>query len=290
MKNNLILLIILFWATSSFAQEADTTWKMDGILGLNGSQVSLTNWAAGGEKSLSTTALLEFNANYAKGKSRWNNNLSMAYGSQIQGEREARKSDDKFELTSKFGYNTKVDEWFYAALFSMKTQLTEGFEYDENDASTKISDMFAPAYFVYSLGMDYSPNKILSIYISPVTGKTTVVTAPLLVEKGVYGLESGEKSLSELGGFVKIEVKANLMKNITLQSKIELFSSYTEKPENIDVNWDLLISMKVNKYITTNITTNLIYDDDIDITDKDGNVGPRIQFKEVVSVGFAYKF
>jgi hypothetical protein len=54
--------------------------------------------------------------------------------------------------------------------------------------------------------------------------------------------------------------------------------------------------MKVNKYITVNFTTHLIYDHDIKIAvdnNDDGVVdatGARTQFKQVLAVGFSYKF
>ena len=74
-----------------------------------------------------------------------------------------------------------------------------------------------------------------------------------------------------------------------------MFSNYIENPENVDINWDLLILMKVNKFITASINTNLIYDDDVNITrDKNGDGineinGPRTQFKEIIGIGFSYK-
>ena len=79
------------------------------------------------------------------------------------------------------------------------------------------------------------------------------------------------------------------MKNINLQTKLELFSNY-EEATHIDVNWEVLVAMKVNKYISATISTQLIYDHDIDILDSDGKVGPRTQFKEVIGVGVSYKF
>ncbi|MBK8927730.1 MAG: hypothetical protein IPM74_17965 [Crocinitomicaceae bacterium] len=81
-----------------------------------------------------------------------------------------------------------------------------------------------------------------------------------------------------------------MMENITITSKLSLFSNYANNPQNIDVNWENLIEFKVNKYISATLATHLIYDDDIDITDADGNTGPRTQFKEVIGIGFSYKF
>ena len=87
------------------------------------------------------------------------------------------------------------------------------------------------------------------------------------------------------------------MENITYQTNLALFSNYAENPQNIDVNWDNILNMKVNKYISASINTSLIYDDDINIssTTNRGSVspnapGPKTQFKYVLGVGFAYTF
>jgi hypothetical protein len=100
----------------------------------------------------------------------------------------------------------------------------------------------------------------------------------------------------EFGGYVRLFFKKDLMKNVNLQTKLDLFSNYLHNPQNIDINWEVLISMKVNKYITATINTQLLYDDDVMIAvDENGDgtpdsSGPRTQFKEVIGVGFSYKF
>ena len=43
-----------------------------------------------------------------------------------------------------------------------------------------------------------------------------------------------------------------------------------------------------NKFMSANIRTNLIYDDNIQIADKYGNKAPRVQFREVLSIGLSY--
>ena len=81
-----------------------------------------------------------------------------------------------------------------------------------------------------------------------------------------------------------------------MDTKLKLFSNYLKSPGNIDVNWDLMLLMKVNKWLSASVSASLIYDDDIDIPlDKndDGindNVGPRVQFKEVIGVGLNLTF
>ena len=79
-----------------------------------------------------------------------------------------------------------------------------------------------------------------------------------------------------------------LAKNIEMKSKLELFSNYLNNPTNIDVNAEVLFSFKVNSWFSASLLWNLIYDDDIRITDSDGNTGPRTQFKSVLGLGISY--
>ena len=135
-----------------------------------------------------------------------------------------------------------------------------------------------------------------------------------MADAGAFGVEGaqfndleekiadGENLRSELGGFVKMEYKTDLVENVSLQTRIDLFSNYANNPQNIDINWETLISMKINKYLSTTISTQLLYDDDVDVVRGerqevvDGetitiqDVGPAVQFKEVLAIGFNYKF
>ena len=81
----------------------------------------------------------------------------------------------------------------------------------------------------------------------------------------------------------------DLAKNINLQSTLDLFTNYLEEFGNIDVNWNVNLTMKVNKWLATMVSTSLIYDDKVKIHDLEGGYGPRTQFKENITVGIAYK-
>jgi len=289
-------------------QTADSIegWKKGGIITLNLSQTSLTNWAAGGQNAFSANGLVSIFANYKKDKSLWSNSLDIGYGIIKQGKDEDFiKTDDKIDILSKYGKKA-VKDWYYAALFNFKTQITAGYNYP-ND-SVKISALFAPAYILGSLGMDYKPSDDFNAYISPSTCKITIVSDQDLADQGAFGVTSakyddlnvliskGEKVRFELGGYLRLEYRKQLMENITVLTKLDLFSNYMDNPQNIDVGWETLITMKVNKYISATLSTHLIYDDDIDIsvdTNDDGitdKVGPRTQFKEVLGIGFYYNF
>jgi hypothetical protein len=286
------------------AQSADTTqgWKKGGVFAVNLAQTSLTNWAAGGQNSVAVNSIFSIFANLKKGKSRWDNSLDLGYGILKQGKGSSpRKTDDKIDFLSKYGREA-FKNVFYAALLNFKTQMTPGYNYP--DVDNKISDLFAPAYLLIALGMDYKPNAYFSAFVAPLTAKFTFVNDKILSAAGAFGVTPGETVKSEMGGYVRViytknDFKNDFMKNVSFTTKIDLFSNYADKPQNIDINWETLIAMKVNKFISASINTQLIYDDNIKVPfDKNGingieageSVGSKVQFKEILGVGFSYKF
>ncbi|MBU2651909.1 MAG: DUF3078 domain-containing protein [Bacteroidetes bacterium] len=289
MKKTLLSMLVLIFSASLLAQDAaDTTkpWTVSGDFSLTFSQVSLTNWAAGGESSYSGNGLLNLNANYKKGKSLWENGLIMGYGFIKQEEDKWKKTDDRLEFNSKYGYQAK-NKWYYAALLNFKSQFTPGYK-DNHPDSAKISDFFAPAYLTVGIGMDYNPNEHLSLYISPATDRMTFVMIDRLATR--YGLDPGENFRNQIGGLFRGTFKHPIVKNVDLQTTLELFTDYLNDPQNIDVLWDVLINMKINEFLSANLTTSLIYDHDVVLDKKDGKTGPGTQFKEVFGVGLSVKF
>ena len=288
-KTLLILTLSALCSTIALAQAApDTTkvWTLGAKSSLTFSQVSLTNWAAGGENSLGGNAFLNLSANLIKGKTTWDNYLDMAYGMIQQGTKSVRKSDDKIDLGSKWGHNVLHKNLFLSANLNFKTQFDNGYKYYENDSAVLISKFMAPGYLMLGLGMDYKPYPYLSISLLPLTGRLVIVNDTTL--STTYGLDPGEKIKPEFGAALKVVFEKDLSTNISLKSKLELFSNYLENPQNIDVNWEALLILKATKYISTYIGFQTIYDHDIQIMDKNGNKGPRTQFKQTFGVGFNY--
>jgi hypothetical protein len=289
---------ILVFSTNAIAQTApaikkDSNWTKGGLASFNFSQVALSNWAGGGQSSIAINGFLNLFANYKKGIHSWENSLDLGYGIVQQGTADFIKSDDKIDFTSKYGRQAS-EKWYYTGLVNFKSQFAPG--YNTPAEITRISDFLAPAYVLASIGMDYKPSKVFSAYISPITAKFTIVNDDSLNSVGAFGVEENEILRSEFGGFVRLQYRQDILENVNLQSRLELFSNYSNNPQNIDVNWETILALKVNKFITANVSATVVYDDDIDIeidNDDDGVVdktGPRTQFKQVLSVGLAYKF
>lgn len=287
-RKTITIIAVLILAYTANAQNADTTkaWTRGVKASLSFTQVSLTNWAAGGENSFGGNSFLNLFANLKQGKTTWDNSLDMAYGLIKLGDAKIRKSDDKIDFVSKLGHNVIHKNLFLSANLSFKTQFNEGFNYP-ND-SVVISNFLSPAYLMLGLGLDYKPYKYLSISFLPLTGRLTLVNDEVLSDAGAYGVDPGKKIRPEFGAAFKATLEKDIATNINLKTKLELFSNYLDRPQNIDINWEALMILKVNKFISTYIGFQTIYDHDILITDKDGNTGPRTQFKQTFGVGLTY--
>ncbi|HBF88101.1 MAG TPA: hypothetical protein DDX39_05615 [Bacteroidales bacterium] len=270
-------------------------WKKGGLITIAFTQVSLSKWAAGGENSIAGNGFVNLFANLKQRKFAWDNNLDLGYGIIRQGDSEAPwiKSDDKIDFTSKYGQKAN-EHLFYAGLLNFKSQFNAG--YAKPGDSIAISNFLSPGYILLAIGMDYKPNDNVSIFVSPITDKTTIVLDELLSNAGAFGVEEGKKMRTELGGYMKLLYKKDIKENITFGSRLELFANYLKfkTVKDVDVLWENVIAIKISKYISANITTTLIWDNDVDIawTDVNDNAhfGPTTQFKEVLGIGFSYKF
>ena len=297
---------ILLSGFLTFAQnEADTSWKLKSDVALMFSQSSFTNWASGGENNINLNGFFNFYAGYIKGKHKWENLLGLAYGLNKTGDRDFRKSEDKIDFLSNYGYKAS-EKWYYAANFSFKSQFTEGFKYFDDSIPSyknKISNFLAPAFITLGVGMEYRPVSYMSFYLSPATARWIIVTDQDLADAGAFGVEKkadvfdaqgnpivvpGERSRFEMGAYFRFLFIKDIMKNVNVSTKLELFSDYLENPQNVDVNWDTMINMKVNEWISASFGLQMVYDDNTPITDKDGKTGPRTQIKELLSVGLTY--
>jgi hypothetical protein len=273
------------------ADTAKKHWIVQGTGSLAVSQASFTNWSAGGQNSVGLVAWVNFKANYRKGKHVWANNVDLGYGFNILGngdDAQYNKTNDKIEITTAYGYEIhKNKKWYLTLLANFRTQFSAGYNYP--DDSTVISNFMAPGYLIAGIGITYAPVKWFNVYISPASGRFTFVTDQRLADSGAFGLERGKNILGEFGPYLRAYINKDLANNINLTSTVDLFTDYLHKFGDIDVNWSLLLSLKVNKWLAASIQTQLIYDDDIMIQSKpDEPAGPRTQFKEMLGIGLTY--
>lgn len=281
-------------------------WEKKNIVGLDLTQVSFVNWNAGGENSISGILKGAFVRKYTKDRLFWHNELITRYGLNKQDGRDARKTDDQFQLNSTAGYKTdSISNWYYSAKFNFNTQFTNGYAYPNTDIA--ISKAFAPAYIFLGVGSEYiSKDKTLIMYFSPLTDKTTLVLDQKLADQGAFGvtkatydatgnlIRHGNKTRTEVGILVTSQYKKEIFKNINLDNRVTFYTDYLNNFGNIDVNWQMQLDLVVNQHVRASINTNLIYDDDIKSKENINGVqvtrGPKVQLKQILGVGLSYAF
>ena len=262
------------------------TWKTGGILSLSIAQGSTSNWAAGGDKfSLSLNNYINAHAFYKKGKNSWDNNLDFNLGYLNTSTLGNRKNDDRINITSKYGYalNPKLN---LALLGDIRTQFFKGYTYPDNVTKVYSSNLFAPAYVLLSLGLDYHPTSNLSIFVSPITNRWTFVRDTAL--STLYGLDPGKKSLFEIGAYVSINYNTNLGKVVTYTGRLDLFSNYKHNPQDVDLYMTNLFAVKLSKVLSATWSLDMIYDDDVRIFGNNQDA-PALQLKSLVGVGLLVK-
>lgn len=284
-------------------------WEKKNLLGLNLSEVSFVNWNAGGDNSITAIGKIEFERNYKFRYISWKNNLEMRFGWNAQEGRMWRKTDDAIRLNATFGLRRDtISNWYYSAKASFNTQFADGYKYP--DRNKPISRFMAPGYLFLGAGASYiSKGDKFNLYISPITHRSTFVLDQELANNGAFGvakvvldnsgnvLNEGKNIFTSLGFLVTNTWQTAVVKNIKLDHRVNLYTDYLRDFGNIDVDWELNILLTVNNFVKATIGTQLIYDDDIRfdvVKAADGTIldpgVPRVQFKQLLSVGMAYTF
>ncbi|WP_027585473.1 DUF3078 domain-containing protein [Prolixibacter bellariivorans] len=267
-------------------------WEMGGDGTIGFTQTTLRNWAKGGESSLAALGVAKYHVNYSKKKLKWENNLELRYGMNRTDTKGLQKNDDKIEYQSRLGYSA-FNRWYYSGDFDFKTQMARG--YSDPDHLRPISAFMAPGYVTFSIGLDYKPNADFSLFLSPLTSKTTYVNDTALIDPTNYGLKAGQKKLWEPGFIVKTTFKKDVIENIHYETAGQIFVNYRYPFTKFNFDWEQTLVMKVTRSINTRIMTHLIYDDNtkFPVYDDAGNqIGkkPKWQFQELFTVGFTYQF
>ena len=311
MKRFLPLIALLLSMNVAFAQDAEikSPWTHGGNVGFNMAQSHFDNWAPGGQDNINFLGLAKYDINYKNGNHKWDNNIDLQLGySYFDLDKKPIKTDDRIFLSSLYGYNLSNEKLFATANFTFQSQFTNGYNYAA-DSTNRISGFMAPGYFTLGLGAQWVPNEHFKVNFAPLTAKMTIVNDQDLADAGAFGVKKaeydtlgnvishGEKIRWELGAQLTAEFNYEIVENVTFSSKLIAFYNYLGGNENalgekytcpIDFDWDNALIMKVNDWLSCNITARLVYDEDIAPLSHIEGTTFR-QFKEVMSIGISYK-
>ncbi len=269
------------------------------------SQGYLSNWVKGGESSISTSVDMTAYADYDNKPMLLssNNYIRLKYGLIATTSDGLRKNLDLLETNSKLNHKA-FGKFDFSAVLLFKTQLSKGYNYP-ND-SVPVSKFMNPAMMTLGIGLDYKPNKHTSINFSPLSYKLTLVTdtgrTASHIDQTLYGIPKNRRALHEPGLSLIVAHDFTPIKNMNITNRLQLFTNYIHNPQNIDVDWEMILTANINWFTDVRLNTHLIYDDDTKTPvfnrNKEPVLGPdglqkktaRAQFKEILGFSFIFRF
>ena len=292
----ILIISLLFLSFNSFSNiRLDSVWisptsyylskgKITTLL----NQSQYKNWIAGGVNNLSLTLILDYDFTLKNGDLEWINRIDGAYGLVKNQDEDIKKNEDRLELYSLLALKNK-GRWSYSAVFNLKSQWSNGYEYAPLPNGvidrTLTTKFLSPAYSQVGLGMFYKRDDNFWFNYALLSARyimvNTVFTESLLDGENYFGVEKGKSGRFEAGGIISAYYKKEIMKNMHMENKLNLFQNYLEDPLNIDVDHTLSLEFTINQFFSTNILVQILYDD---------NAIPEIQLKEVFGVSFNVNF
>jgi hypothetical protein len=289
MKKILILTFTIYLGkTSIYAQEKaaeapknDTikAWSVTGQNTLLLNQAAFSNWVGGGANNVGWIAGVNYNFTYEKGKDLWENNVILGYGQNNTKGTGNRKTQDILNLNTNYGREF-AKNWYISGGIGFQSQFAPGYENGNDPSAKKISNLMAPGYLNIGIGVTYRPSDNFTMTLRPANARWTFVTDKDLQKAGNYGLKNdGDSSLFQFGFLGTATYKVKLMENITLINNASVFSNYLDHPDRLVLGYGGILNLKVNKYISANVTLDLLYDH---------NQIQKTQLKQTLGVGLAY--
>lgn len=275
-------------------------WRLRGNTALHLNQSSVTEWENGGEGFFSLLGIVTMDADYNRKNFKWENYGEFRLGAIQQEGEPMRKNEDRLRITSNMGVKaTKKSKWYYSLNLDFNTQLFNGYNKSDKKEEFPESGFLAPARFYLSAGMDFKEKKTLSVFLSPLTYKLTYMRDTAKYNAQKYGIPDDANKKEEMGGYIRAEANYPLAKQVHLRSRLYFFTDYMEFMRNIDLDWENIINFQINHLLSARISFHFKYDDDVKFkigttTNEDGEevpkYGPKLQFKELLSIGFNYRF
>ena len=287
MKKRGVFLIICILFAIGFQgqeQEVDSTklegWKKSGLTSLIVNQTAFSNWVSGGENSIAATLSVDYNIHYYKNGWSWDTKIIGSFGiNKNSDSKYFKKIDDRIEINSLIGKKF-IEKFSFSSFLNFKTQFAKGFKYSNPSEDVEIKEettrFLSPAYLQIGVGVYWKENNSLWVNMAPITGRLILASKKFTdnLENGeeYFGVPKGEISRFELGASISAFYKFEVIENIQLEQRINLYSDYLEQAENIDIDYTITAFMKINDYLSTNLIIQCLYDE---------NAIKKVQLREV---------
>ncbi|MBK5214690.1 MAG: DUF3078 domain-containing protein [Flavobacteriaceae bacterium] len=294
--------VVLFAQGESPKDSVPNGWTRAGNISLLFNQAAFNHeWTGGGTSNYSGNLSLFYDFNYKHDKISWNSRLTGEYGlTKNKDDKYSHKTNDRLELNSILGQQIKESNWYYSLFFNFKTQFAKGYVFNKDlnqediGYRTETTHILSPAYIQFGPGMLWKKNNNLYVNVSPATAKLILVDKDFTAvneaipgaldaynENKYFGVDANKTTRFEFGASLSAYAKFDIMANISAENILNLYSNYLEDPQNVDVDYTFNLVMRVNNYITSNVTFQAIYDD---------NAVQGFQIREALGIGVNYGF
>lgn len=269
-------------------------WKPGAKIQLQASQNFISaNWYKGGESNITGFLYVMGSCNYNNRKGiEWDNKLEWKLGVNSTGSdslRMLRINDDLLRINSKLGVKA-ISTFFYTAEIDFQTTL---FNTYKSQTYIRTSGPFSPIRTNISLGMDYKYKDKLSIFLSPLSYKLVYVADTSYHSSVAHneniphqvGMENGARMINQLGALLRIGWEHKFNESIDMEVKFSFFGNYVGYRKGIETDLEVIANFQINRFLSAKISLNPRYDSTVPTAD---GTKPKLQFRELISLGFNY--
>lgn len=260
-----------------------TPWRKEATLMLQVTQNYVTpNWYQGGSSSFAGLLIAKGQIGYYSERFTWENTGEWRAGASTVSADSLHKintTDDLLRLYSKANLRI-APKIFTSVSAEIETRLLP--TYKSNSMELK-SGPFSPFRFNAALGLDFKPVANLSISVSPLSYKVIHIMDTARIKGADYGLEIGQRTQHNVGSSMRIEYLWKPVREVALETKFYAYTNYRHVELDLEVNCDFII----NKWLSARLTLHPRYDTSVIM---EGDTHAKIQFRELLSLGFAHKF
>ena len=264
-------------------RDMKTPWRKEATLMVQVTQNYVTpNWYQGGSSSFAGLLIAKGQIGYYTERFTWENTGEWRAGASTVSADSLHKvntTDDLLRLYSKANLRI-APKIFTSVSAEIETRLLP--TYKSNSMELK-SGPFSPFRFNAALGLDFKPVANLSISVSPLSYKVIHIMDTARVKGADYGLEIGQRTQHNVGSSVRIEYLWKPVREVALETKFYAYTNYRHVELDLEVNCDFII----NRWLSARLTLHPRYDTSVIM---EGDTHAKIQFRELLSLGFAHKF
>ena len=193
-------------------------------------------------------------------------------------------TDDIFQVNTTFGIRAHK-RWYYSFTGQFKTQLLNS--YQSNSQNLR-SSFLSPGELTAGIGMTYNYANAKKTFtfdasLAPLSYALRTCISDK-IDPTKYNIEAGRKVSHHFGSTAELRLFWKICYNISFSSRIFAFTDY----ETAQMDWENTLVFEINRFLTTQIYCHARYDSSTPRCDDPS--WKKLQVKEILSIGFAYKF